>query len=73
MGAIGTNRGSVPGWETVRIQDPASTQHMVLSNDMQFAFTSALLGQLEDYGTSVKNHTAKTPIEAKPSLEIQDM
>ena len=82
MGAIGTNRGSVPGWETVGIQDPAGTQHMVLSNDMQFAFASSLLNQLEDYGANVRehgrrlrdrHHTAKTPIEAKPSLEIQDM
>ena len=82
VGAIGTNRGSVPGRETVRIQDQAGTQHMVLSNDMQFAFASALLDQLEDYGANVRehcrrlrdrHHTAKTPIEAKPSLKIQDV
>ena len=82
VGAIVTNRGSIPGWETVRIQDPAGTQCMVLSNDMQFAFTSALLIQLDDYGTFVRehcrrlrdrHHTANTPIEAKPSLEIQDV
>ena len=78
---VGTNAYSVPGWETVRIQDPVGTQHTVLSHDMQFAFTSALLDQLEDYGTDVRehcrrlrdrHHTAKTPIEAKSSLEIQD-
>ena len=84
VGAIGTNRGSVPGWETVRIQDPAGTQCTVLSNDMQFAFAfaSALLDQLEDYGANVRehcrrlrdrHHTMKTLIEAKPSLEIQDV
>ena len=82
VGAIGTNSGSVPGLVTVRIQDPAGAQCTVLSNDMQFAFISALLDQLEDYGTDVrehcirlrdKHHTAKTPIEAKPSLEIQDV
>ena len=55
VGAIGTNRGSVPGQETVRIQGPAGTQHTVLSNDIQFAFASALLDQLEDYGT-VREH-----------------
>ena len=82
VGTIGTNRGSVSGWETVGIQDPAGTQCTVLSNDMQFAFASALLDQLEDYGTDVRehhrrlrdrHHTAKTPIEEKPSLEIQDV
>ena len=82
MGAIGTNAYSVPGWDTVGTQDPVGTQHTVLSNDMQFAFTSALLDQLEDYGTDVReyhrslrdrHHTAKAPIEAKPSIEIQDV
>ena len=82
VGAIGTNRGSVPGQETVVIQDPAGTQHMVLGNDMQFAFTSALLTQLADYGADVREHcrrlrdmyhTAKTPIEVTSFLEIQDV
>ena len=82
VGPIGTNTGSVPGLEAVGIQDPAGTQCPVLSNDMQFAFALALLDQLEDYGANVREHhrrlrdrhqTAKTPIEAKPSLEIQDV
>ena len=55
---------------------------MVLHNDMQFAFASALLDQLEDYGANVRehhrrprdrHHTAKTLMVANPSLEIQDM
>ena len=49
VGAIGTNVYSVPGQETVRIQDPVGTQYMVLSNDMQFTFAS-------DYGTNVREH-----------------
>ena len=82
VGAIGTNAYSVPGWETAGILDPVGTQHMVLSNDMQFDFTSALLDQLEDNGTNVRvhcrrlidrHHTAKTLTEAKPSLEIQEV
>ena len=82
VGAIGTNMYSVPSWETVGIQDPVDTQHMVLSHDMQFAFASPLLDQLEDYGADVRvhcrrlrdrHHTVKTPNEAKPSLEIQDV
>ena len=82
MDAIGTNQCSVPGRETVGIQDPMGTQHIVLCNDTQFAFTSALLDQLEDYGADVRqhnrrlkdrHHTAKTPMVAKPSIEIQDV
>ena len=81
-GAIGTDKCSVLGWLTVGIQDPVGTQCMVLSNDMQYAFVSALLDQLEDYGANVKEHhrrlrnrqhVARTPIEAKPSIEIQDV
>ena len=56
VGAIGTNAYSVPSQETDRIQDPAGTQHMVLSHDMQFAFASALLDQLQDYGTNVREN-----------------
>ena len=49
---------------------------------MQYAFASALLDQLEDYGANVKEHhrrqrnrqhATRTPIEAKPSIEIQDV
>ena len=56
VGAIGTNKCSVLGWETVGIQDPVDTQCMVLSNDMQYAFASALLDQLEAYCANVKEH-----------------
>ena len=82
VGAISINAYSVPSQGTVGIQDPVGTQYMVMSNDMQFAFVSALLDQLEDYGTNVREHcrrlrdryhTAKIPTEAKPSLEIQDV
>ena len=82
VGTIGTNQHSVPGQEIVGMWDPADTQCTVLHNDMQFAFASALLDQLEDYGADVRehhrrlrdrHHTAKTLLIAKPSLEIQDM
>ena len=80
MDAIGTDKYSVPGWETVGIQDSVDTQCKVLSNDMQYAFATALLDQLEDYGANVKEHhrrlrtrqyPAKPKIEANPSVEIQ--
>ena len=82
VGAIGTDKYSVPGQETVGIQDPVGMQCRVLSMDMQCAFATALLDQLEEYGTNVKEHhrrlrtrqyTAKLQIEAKPSLEIQSV
>ena len=82
VGAIGTAKCSVLGQEIVGIQDPVGTQCMVLSNHMQYAFTSALLDQLEDYGANVREHygrlmdrqhAARIPIEAKPSIEIQDV
>ena len=82
VGAIGTDKYSVPGWEIVGIQDPVGTQCKVLSNDMQCAFATALLDQLEDYGTKVKEHCrrlrtrqypANPQVEAKPSLEIQSV
>ena len=75
VGITGANKCSGPGWETIRIQDPMGTQHMVLHNDMQFAFASALLDQLEDYGADVRehcrrlrdrHHTAKPPLETYP-------
>ena len=56
VGATGTDEYSVPGQETVGIWDPLGTQCTVLFNDMQYAFALALLDQLEDYGTGVKEH-----------------
>ena len=43
VGAIGTDKCSVSGWETVEIQDPVGMQCMVLCDDMQYAFATALL------------------------------
>ena len=80
VGAIGTDKYSVPGQKTVGIQDPVGMQCKALTNDMQYVFATALLDQLEDYGTNVKEHhrrlrtmqyTVNPQIEAKPSLEIQ--
>ena len=56
VGAICTDKYSLPGWKTVGIQDPVGTQCKELSNNMQYAFATALLDQLEDYGPNVKEH-----------------
>ena len=78
---IGTDKYSVPGQETVRIQAPVGTQGRVSDNDMQYAFASALLDQLDSYGADVNEHyrrlrnkqySAKPQIEAASSLEIQN-
>ena len=82
VGAIGTDKYSVSGQETVWIQDPVGTQCKALNNDMLHAFATALLNQLEDYGTNVKEHyrrlrtmqyPAKSQTEAIPSIEIQSV
>ena len=79
MGAIGTDKYSVLGQETVGIQDPVGNQSKVMNNDMQYAFATALLDQLEDYGAKVNEncrrlrttqYSAKLHTEAKTSLEI---
>ena len=54
VGAIGTDKYSVLGWETVGIQESVGMQCKVLNNDMQYAFATVLLDQLEDYGIDVK-------------------
>ena len=82
VGAIGTDKYSVPCWDTVGIQDPVGTQCKLFSDGMQYDFATALLDQLEDYGANVKGYrrrlrtrqyTAKPQIEAKPFLEIQNV
>ena len=78
---IATDKYSVPGWKTVRIQVPVGTQSRVFNNDMQYAIASAILDQLDRYGADVNEHhrrlrnrqySAKPQIEAAPSLEIQN-
>ena len=56
VGAIGSDKYSGPFWETVGTQDPVGIQCMVLNNDMQYAFATALQNPLEDYDTNVKEH-----------------
>ena len=44
---IGTDKYSIPGQETVRIQASVDIQSKVLDTDMQYAFASGLLDQLD--------------------------
>ena len=79
MGAVSTDKYSEVGQETVGIHDPVGTQIKVTNDDMQYDFATALLDQLEDYGTDVNEHcmrlmtrqySAKSQIESKTFLEI---
>ena len=56
VGAIRTGQSSALGQETVGIQNSMGDRRMVLNYDMQNAFASALLDQLEDLGANVKEH-----------------
>ena len=56
VGAIRPGPSSALGQETVGIQDSVGNKRMVLNCDMQNTFASALLGQLEDLGSCVKEH-----------------
>ena len=56
VGAIGVDQNLAPGQVTVGIQDLVGDKRMVLNYDMQNAFASGLLDQLEDLGTSVGEH-----------------
>ena len=56
VGAIQTGQNSALGPKTVGIQDSVGDKRMILTYDMQNAFASALLEQLEDLGANVKEH-----------------
>ena len=55
-GAIRTGKNSALGQRTVGFQDPVGNRRLVIDHEMQNAFASALLDQLEDLGTDVNEH-----------------
>ena len=59
MGGIGVDQNSAPGQVTFGIQDSVNDKRMVLNYDMQNAFASALLDQLEDLGANVMEHHSR--------------
>ena len=54
--AIGADKYLALGQKTAGFQEPVGHRHMVNDNDMQQAFTTALLNQLEDMGAYVTGH-----------------
>ena len=49
-------KSSALGQRTVGFQGPVGNRRLVMDHEMQNAFVSALLDQLEDLGTNVKEH-----------------
>ena len=80
VNSIEADKYSASGQETVGSQGSVGTQGMGSRNEMQYAFASALLYQLEENGADVREHcrrlrmrhySALPQIEAKPSTMIQ--
>ena len=55
-GAIRAGQNSAPDHKNVGFQDPVGNKRLVIDREMQNAFASALLDQLEDLGVYVKEH-----------------
>ena len=55
-GAIRAGQSSALGQRTVGFQDPVGNRRLVMYHEIQNAFASALLDQLEDLGANVKEH-----------------
>ena len=46
------------------------SQKIVINNDIQFAYASALLDQLEDLGTYVQSHHRRLRASHYPALPV---
>ena len=57
-------------WEPVEVQEPVGGQRIVINNDMQLAYASALLDHLEDLGTDVESHRRRPRARHYPALPI---
>ena len=74
VGATGADHSPAPGQMTVRFQEPIGNRRMD-DYQMQNAFASAILDQLEDLGTDVKEHCRRLmprQYSAVPHIERLD-
>ena len=72
-GAKRTGQSSALGQRNVGFQGPVGNRRLVINHEMQNAFTSALLDQLEDLGTDVKEHHRRLrPRQYSAILQIED-
>ena len=61
---------STLGQEPVEVQEPVGGQKIVINNDMQLAYASALLDHLEDLGTNVQSHGRSLRARHYPALPV---
>ena len=59
---------SALGQWPVEVQEPVGGQKIVINNDMQLAYASALLDHLEDLGTNVQYHHRRLRARHYPAL-----
>ena len=67
-GAIRIGQSSALGQRTVGFQDTVGNRRLVTDHEMQNAFASALLDQLEDLGTDVKEHHRRLRPRQYPTI-----
>ena len=58
------------GQEPVEVQEPVGGQRIVINNDKQPAYASALLDHLEDLGTNVQSHCRSPRARHSPALPV---
>ena len=61
---------SALGQEPVEVQEPVGGQKIVINNDMQFAYASDLLDQLEDLGAGVQSHCKRLGVRHYSALPV---
>ena len=52
------------------VQGPVGGQKIVINNDMQLAYASALLDHLEDLGTNMQSHPRRQRARHYPVLSV---
>ena len=74
VGAIGADQNSAPGQVTVGFWEPVGKRRVVTDYQMQNAFATALLDQLEDLGTDVTEHCWRLrPRQYSSLLQIENL
>ena len=61
---------SALGWEPVEVQEQVGGQKIVINNDMQLDYASALLDYLEDLCADVQSHYRKLRARHYPALPV---
>ena len=69
--AIGADKYLALGQKTAGFQEPVGHKHMVNDNDIQQAFATALLNQLEDMGADVTGHHRRLMAMQAAGLQLE--